>query len=108
DGIAREVHLWAAEDLLGSGDARRVPEFVPGPLLPAYLVAGFELPPERELRLARCDLGHHRADRRLLRLEEPLEAFRIRPIVEPPDLGLAAVEAVGDHPLVLGPLRDAA
>src|SRR5262249_37515954 len=83
----------------------------PGPafaLLPADVVAGLELPPEGDLRLARGDLLHQRGDVLRLRRVELLETLRVRPLVDHHDLAFGAVEAVRDHSARLRSLGDAA
>src|SRR3954451_14161348 len=63
---------------------------------PADRVVRVERPVEGDLRrCGRADLGHHRTDVALMRIEEPVEALRIRPLVEHEDLSVVrSVEAV--------------
>src|SRR5579862_6997007 len=84
------------------------PAAASGLLLPAEVIPRLELAPEGDLRLARCDLRHHRADVRLLRFEERVEARCVRPFVDDHDLAIAAVEAVRDCAGCLRSRRDAA
>src|ERR687887_1593410 len=79
-------------------------------LLPAHLVMGLESAPERDLRLAAdAHLLHERFDLAPLLLEEGLEALGVGPLVDDHDLAVVrSVEAVGDQPVLLGPVGDAA